>query len=291
MPVARMTMPYGPTAEAVLAVLAGGDLAQIAASAGLHADHLADAVQTYHAAGTIALQQSETSRWHQIGVRPSRQQPAELTLATVVGPLLDDFSASEAAAAWWYLNKPPGWRIRLRDTKPDLVREFFGNMVAAETITAWSHTLYEPEIAIFGGTIGMDIAHDLFCADTDGFLGYLRQDIPPLGRHEISVLLVSAMLTSGGLDLYERADVFARIAAIRPGLAPGTQEKTAHLAVRLRTLLTAPAAVTSAFFREDSRNQAASRWHAGFNDAAAASPARRLREPSAGDYARPWLTR
>lgn len=268
MPAARLTPPASQVADAVLAVLAGGDPAGAAAASGLAPDDLADAAQAYHAAGIIALEQRETARWHQVRVRPGRQQHPELALATVVGPRLDRLTASSApGGGWWYMNKPPGWRIRLRDTPPGLASEFFDDLSAAGAITAWSPALYEPEAAAFGGTAGMDIAHDLFCADTSGILAYIRQDNPPLGRREVSVLLISAMLAAAGLDWYERGDIFTRVAAMRPEPAAGTTGQAAQLAGQLRTLLAIPAAVTSAFLPEDDGAGEAARWHAGFTNA------------------------
>lgn len=267
MPAARLTPPASRVADAVLAVLAGGDPAGAAAACGLAPDDLAEAAQAYHAAGIITLEQRETARWHQARVRPGRQQPPELALATVVGPRLDSLTASSApGGGWWYMNKPPGWRIRLRDTPPGLAGEFFDDLSAAGAITAWSPALYEPEAAAFGGAAGMDIAHDLFCADTSGILAYIRQDSPPLGRRELSVLLISAMLAAAGLDWYERGDIFARVAAMRPEPAPGTTGQAAQLAGQLRTLLAMPAAATSALMSGDGAGEAA-RWHAGFTDA------------------------
>ena len=268
MPAARLTPPASRVADAVLAILAGGDPADAAAASGLAPDDLADAAQAYHAAGIIALEQRETARWHQVRVCPGQQQTPELTLATVVGPRLDSLTASSApGGGWWYMNKPPGWRIRLRDTPPVLASEFFDGLVAAGAITAWNPALYEPEAAAFGGSAGMDIAHDLFCADTSGILAYVRQDNPPLGRREVSVLLISAMLAAAGLDWYERGDIFTRVAAMRPEPAPGTNGQAALLAGQLRTILAMPAAVTSALLPEDDGAGEAARWHAGFTDA------------------------
>jgi thiopeptide-type bacteriocin biosynthesis protein len=267
MPAARLTTSSSPVADAVLAVLAGNDLGDVAAAAGIGPDDLADAAQAYHAAGAIALEQHAAPRWHQVRVRPGGQQPPELTLATVVGPRLDSLTASGAPGGWWYVNKPPGWRIRLRDTQPGLASEFFDDLTAAGAVAAWSPALYEPEAAAFGGTAGMDITHDLFCADTSGILAYLRQDDPPLGRRELSVLLISAMLAAAGLDSFERGDVFARVAAMRPEPAPGATAQVAQLAGQLRTLPAMPAAVTSALFSESGAYGAAARWHAGFTDA------------------------
>ncbi len=262
MPAAHLTPSASRVADAVLAILTGRDPADVATTTGLAPDDLADAAQAYHAAGIIALEQRETARWHQVRVRPSRQQPPELALATVVGPRLDSLTASGGPGGWWYMNKPPGWRIRLRDIQPGLAGKFFGDLAAAGVIAAWSPALYEPETAAFGGAAGMDIAHDLFCADTSGTLAYLRRDDPPLGRREVSVLLISAMLCAAGLDWYEHGDVFARAAAMRPEPAPGTAGQAAQLAGQLRTLLAMP---TAAFFSVD--GSAAARWHTGFTDA------------------------
>ena len=267
MPAARLTPSASRVTDAVLALLAGSDLADVAAASGIAPDDLADAAQAYHAAGTIALEQHAAPRWHQVRVRPGVRQPPDLTLATVVGPLLDSLTASGAPGCWWYVNKPPGWRIRLRDTPPGLASEFFDDLTAAGAITAWSPALYEPEAAAFGGTTGMGIAHDLFCADTSGILAYLREDSPPLGRRELSVLLISAMLAAAGLDSFERGDVFARVAAMRPEPAPGAAAQAAQLAGQLRALPAMPAAATSALFSEGGACGAAARWHAGFTDA------------------------
>jgi thiopeptide-type bacteriocin biosynthesis protein len=262
MPAAHLTPSASRVADAVLAILAGGDLADVAVTSGLAPDDLADAAQAYHAAGVIALEQREIARWHQVRVRPGRQQSPELALASVVGPRLDSLTASGASGGWWYMNKPPGWRIRLRNIQPALAGEFFDDLTAAGTIAAWSPAIYEPETAAFGGTTGMDIAHDLFCADTSGTLAHLRRDNPPLGRREVSVLLISAMLSAAGQDWHEHGDVFARVAAMRPEPAPDTAGQAAQLAAQLRTLLAIPAA---AFSSED--GTAAARWHTGFTDA------------------------
>jgi thiopeptide-type bacteriocin biosynthesis protein len=159
------------------------------------------------------------------------------------------------------MNKLPGWRIRVRDIQPELASRIFDELTVAGTITAWSTASYEPEAAAFGGTTGMDIAHDLFCADTSGILGYLLLESPPLGRHELSVLLINAMLDAAGLDWFERGDVFARVADMRP--QPGSiVGQTVQLAAQLRALLALSAGATP--FLMDG---ATARWRAAFTDA------------------------
>jgi thiopeptide-type bacteriocin biosynthesis protein len=262
MPAGRLTPSASRLADAVLALLAGGDPAEAATATGLDPDDLADAAHAYHAAGIIALEQRETARWHQVRIRPGQRQPPELALATVIGPRLDGLTASGTPGGWWYMNKPPGWRIRLRDTPSGLASDVFDDLAAAGTITAWSPALYEPETAAFGGATGMGITHDLFCADTAGLLSYIRLDNPPLGRREVSVLLISAMLAAAGLDWYEHGDVFARVADMRPDPAPGTAGQAAQLAGQLRALM-----ATSGALLSEHAAWGAGRWHASFTDA------------------------
>jgi hypothetical protein len=75
MPAARLTASSSRVADAVLAILAGSNLADVAAVTGMNPDDIADAVQTYHAAGAIALEQRETARRHQIRARPGASGP------------------------------------------------------------------------------------------------------------------------------------------------------------------------------------------------------------------------
>ncbi|QKG20105.1 hypothetical protein ACTIVE_1741 [Actinomadura verrucosospora] len=82
-------------------------------------------------------------------------------------------------------------------------------------ITTWRHSLYEPEYAAFGGATAMAIAHDLFCADSRGVLEYVRTPAPGIGRRELSIILLHALLRGAGLDWFERGDVFHRVAQLR----------------------------------------------------------------------------
>ncbi|EIV91988.1 thiopeptide-type bacteriocin biosynthesis protein [Frankia sp. QA3] len=266
MPAAQLTAPTaGRVADAIHALLGGRDIAVAAAEVGLHPTDLADAADAYHLAGMAALEQRATARWHQVHLRPADDAPADHALATLVGPRLDALLAGGAASGWWHVNKPPGWRVRLLDADPDAVRNLLDDLTAAGTIAAWRPALYEPETAAFGGQAGMGIAHALFCADSAGVLGFVRRDNLPLGRRELSVLLISSMCAGAGLDWYERGDVFTRVAAMRPDPPPSTARTT--LAAQLRTLLAAPAQKGSSLFTSDGPAAFAVPWRDAFETA------------------------
>lgn len=271
------------TAEAVRAAIAGEDLAVVAARAGLTPDNLADAISTYHVAGTIALEQRDVSRWHQVRVRPADRKAAERTLVVAVGPRLDGFVEEGGASGWWFMRKEPGWRIRLLDADTDAAGHLFSELVADATIAEWATAIYEPETAAFGGDDGMDIIHDLFQADTSGILSYLRHEQPPLGRREMSLLLISAMLAAAGLDRFERGDVFFRTATMRPTLVDAAE--LADLTKQLTSLLAVPVGDESPLFTAGGPAAFAADWRAAFEEsggrlaaaAASGTPTRGLR--------------
>lgn len=97
-------------------------------------------------------------------------------------------------------------------------------------ITGWTGGIYEPETHAFGGPEGMEVAHDVFCADSPAALA--ETGIP--GARERSVMLLSAMIREAGLDPFEAGDVYARWAALRPTVTPpqGTALEQAVSAMR-----------------------------------------------------------
>jgi hypothetical protein len=85
--------------------------------------------------------------------------------------------------------------------------------------------------AVNRSDVGVDpdpVGAAVFCDDTHGFLDYLIGEDQPLDRRDLSLLLLSTMFTAAGLDWFERGDVFARIAALRPGPAPQLHPRGLH---------------------------------------------------------------
>lgn len=186
------------------------------------------------------LTTADPARWYQAGISLTARDHPERILATTLGPGLHQLSQSGAAAGWWFMRKPPGFRIRLLDADPVACAGLLDDMAATGAIARWQAGVYEPETAAFGGPAGMDIAHVLFAADSRAIANYLGRD-QPIARRELSLLLIAAMLESAGLDRFERGDVLAKVAALRPDPPADSTAKLRPLGGQARTLLSVPA--------------------------------------------------
>lgn len=220
-----MTRPSAITQSAivtaVLQILAGTPIEMAAARAGMTSHDLAGAVQTYHSAGAAAVDAQAASGWYHIRVQFPHWRDAEQHAATAIAPQLRRLQADGMVTSWWFIRKYPHWRLRLRrsDQDPDgaaVIEAVLDDLIAARAITQWCPGIYEPETAAFGGPPGIDIAHRLFCADSDHILRYIVQPHPGIGRREMSLVLCRELLDSAGLDHFEHGDVWHRIAVLRP---------------------------------------------------------------------------
>ncbi|SDI20124.1 thiopeptide-type bacteriocin biosynthesis domain-containing protein [Sinosporangium album] len=228
-------------AAGVLAFLAGGDLDTVATDTGVDPVDLDEAAIAFQAAGLAALERRAETGWYQLRVQFPDWDTAEEIGARHLGPRLEQLQARGAVNGWWFLRKPPGWRLRLREADVPAVDQVLDELSAAGALTRWWPTIYEPETAAFGGPDGMQAAHDLFCADSIGVLEFARQDTPGLGRRELSIMLINALLQAAGLDWFERGDVFARVTGLRPAPATADTGRLEALTTNVRTLLAIPA--------------------------------------------------
>ncbi|MEU1812746.1 thiopeptide-type bacteriocin biosynthesis protein [Micromonospora aurantiaca (nom. illeg.)] len=265
---------------AVLAVLTGTPLRAAAATATIDPADLADAVDTYHRAGLAALAEHTDGHWYQVRVEFLDWDAAETTVVTSLGPRLDHLVHAGACGGWWFLRKHPCWRLRFAHAHVDAVNHVLDDLAATGEIATWRPSVYEPETAAFGGTPGIRIVHDLFCADSHGVLTYLRQPQPALGRRELSLLLLGGHLQAAGLDWFERGDVFARVAQLRP-IDDTTRSQLDTLTDSVRGLLAVAPNTDNALFAADGAVSFAAPWHTAYADAgralAAAATAGTLR--------------
>jgi thiopeptide-type bacteriocin biosynthesis protein len=206
----------------------------------------------------------EASRWFHASVRFDDWSSSERAMACLIGPRLDALTATAATGRWWFLRKHPCWRVRIAGIDPVHVTGVLGQLVDDRVIDGWHRETYEPEEHAFGGPAGMSIAHSLFCADSQGVLGYARLDSPPIGRRELSLLLTGALLGSAQLDWFERGDVFARVATMRPAPPPDSREKLAQLTGQLQALAAVPAAEV---ITGSEMTQPGAQWLDAFSDA------------------------
>jgi thiopeptide-type bacteriocin biosynthesis protein len=227
----RLTLTAGQLAERVEAVLAGTALERSA----VDALDFTDAVDTYRAAGRAALQRRQDRTWFQARLAWPDWATTEPAFTRHVAPLLDQLQ--DENTDWWFLRKYPHWRLRVRTPDHRAVETLLDDLVKAGTITGWQPGIYEPETAAFGGGRAMAIVHDLFCADSRGVLTYIGQRTPALGRRELSLLLIRALLQHAGLDWFEAGDVFDRVARMRPDPGDSGAARVDTLATKLRPLL------------------------------------------------------
>jgi thiopeptide-type bacteriocin biosynthesis protein len=225
-------------ATAIRAALTEADTAVVAAQHGLDPTELDAAVSVYHAGGMTALDQLAEHDWYDVRVEFTDWKTAETVGTTHLGPALDALHTAGAHTGWWFLRKHPCWRIRLHRADTTAVDRVLDDLTTAGHLARWWPTIYEPEMAAFGGITCLDVIHDLFCADTRGVLDHLRQNGFPLGRREITVLLFIALFHGAGLDSFERGDVFDRVARERRSVPGIGTAKINELANTLRTVLT-----------------------------------------------------
>lgn len=264
-------------AAGVLAVLAGAQPEAAAVKHGLQPDQLTEAVQVYVAAGYAALERHTEQQWHQVLVEFPAWEQAEKIAATQLRPRLDDLHHHGVIGGWWFLRKHPYWRIRLRIPSPgpdaalaaaDVVTETLTELTDLGLIAGWRRSIYEPEHAAFGGPTAMGTVHDLFCADSRGVLDYALTAPPRIGRREVSIMLIHALLHGARLDWFESGDVFHRVAQLRPAPPDSTpQEAMDALADKVRTLIHTAAEATDLLFGPGGPAAFAADWRDDFHAA------------------------
>ncbi|MGH3928193.1 MAG: thiopeptide-type bacteriocin biosynthesis protein, partial [Pseudonocardiaceae bacterium] len=193
---------------------------------------------------------------------------------THLGPRLQRLQDTGVITAWWFIRKAPCWRLRI---KPDhhvepaemttAVNSVLDGLTTGGLISRWHQSRYEPETFAFGGRSGMDLAHDLFCADSHNILAYLRRPEPTLGRRELSILLCDILFRATGQEWFECGDIWHRVARLRPIPADTPTHRLAELAESLRTLLAYDARPTGALFGPDGPLAFAASWAAAFHQA------------------------
>ena len=265
------TTPAYDLANGVLSAISGGAVPQIAAQIGVTTEELDEAIRVYQAAGYNALERRAEHEWCQVRIQFPIWQQAEEIGARELRPRLDHLQEAGAIAGWWFLRKHPCWRIRVRCTEAEgtasAVESVLNELLAAGLIERWWPTIYEPEIAAFGGGIGMNTAHELFCADSRGVLDYIQHPRPALGPRELSILLCIAMMRAAGLDSFECGDVFDRVTRLRPPLTTAATTQIGKLAASIRTLINVSAHQDDALFAPSGPAEHGRPWLAAFETA------------------------
>ncbi|MFC9543061.1 thiopeptide-type bacteriocin biosynthesis protein [Streptomyces sp. NPDC056956] len=205
-----------PVGQAVLQVLAGHPITEVAQHAGMEPIALSDAAEVFQQAGNEALARHELrTDWTQFYVEFADWGDAESAAAAHLAPMLNSLEDRGALSLWWFIRKHPCWRLRLYGG-PDSpahteLTTHLDKLVKAGHLRRWWPGIYEPETAAFGGCAGMLAAHALFSADSHHLLaGHSRSNVP-IGRRELSVVLCTVMMQAAGLEWQEQGDVWDRV--------------------------------------------------------------------------------
>lgn len=260
------------TERAVLKALTGTPLIDAALAQEMEPTDLADAVEVYRQAGLQALEQQTTSGWWQLYIQFTDWSVAEQTAADHLAPLLQRAEEDRVITLWWFMRKHPCWRLRLqpgpagRTMKTDLGAAF-DELAARGRIRGWWPGIYEPETAAFGGDTGMDLAHELFCADSRAVLQLICNGGTGLGRRELSLLLCSLLMRAAGLEWYEQGHVWHRVALERRLPTDVPTSKLAAMADDLRQLMLADITPDGPLLGVDTPLTSATGWADAFSRA------------------------
>lgn len=271
MPAHRVKGPptgTGPAAAAVARVLAGTPTSEAAKDAHLDPELLERLLEVFTEAGYRAVDEHTAhGTWWQADVEfdpHHRGAVQELT------ELLNAARSDGYVNSWWFLHKHPGWRLRLHlatsDTRSRL-QEALDALVDHGTLHGWWPGVYEPETAAFGGSAGMGIAHELFCADSDNIARLGAEVELPLGRKQISVMLCTELMRAAGLEPVEHGDVWDLVCALRPLPDDVDPARVEAMLGPAKTLTGADTAPAGAMFGAGGPLQAHTAWAAAFSRA------------------------
>nr|WTA00695.1 thiopeptide-type bacteriocin biosynthesis protein [Streptomyces sp. NBC_00857] len=267
-------IPVSPVGRAVLDVLAGQPLDEVARDAGMESVALSDAVEVFEQAGHEALAQHEThTNWWQFYVSFPDWTDAEQIAVTHLAPLLHSLDECDRISLWWFIRKHPCWRLRLYGGPESQVRTDLGarldELVKEGHISRWWPGIYEPEIAAFGGADSMLNAHRLFAADSHHILSRHGRTDVPIGRRELSVILCTVMMQAAGLEWQEQGDVWDRVIKEEHRSATGKvlEGRLEGMTRQIRALLVSDISPDGAVFGGAGPLHSVAEWAAAFRRA------------------------
>ncbi|MGH3911952.1 MAG: thiopeptide-type bacteriocin biosynthesis protein [Pseudonocardiaceae bacterium] len=171
---------------------------------------LAAARQAFLTAGLTALSEVRGGQdWVQVGLGLDTPAGPQLysELAEAARALLDEGTAVN----FFFLHKPPGLRVRFQAAagRYDELRVRVGTMAQRLPIRQALPAVYEPEAALFGGSTSMDFVHQLFTADSLGWLDVHRnRAAEPVPAWAVSLLLLRAVFDGLGIVGWEDRGVW-----------------------------------------------------------------------------------
>lgn len=227
-------------ADAVIADLAGRST-----DAPFDAERLASLRAVFVAAGTAALHEALTvERWIELSLPLDPLEPCWIALMTSELPLrLDAWVRAGRVRCAFFMNKPPGIRLRLLAPREDLLLEattLLDELCARGVVGSWSRGPYDAEAVQFGGPAGLALAHRYFTHESLAVLAHHRArltrgvGLPPA---ELSLVLLHMFLRRVTDDDWELWDLWCKMEVtgrLPSGgrVDPATPEVASALALR-----------------------------------------------------------
>ncbi|MFI9643733.1 thiopeptide-type bacteriocin biosynthesis protein [Micromonospora sp. NPDC051925] len=177
-------------------------------------------------------------RWQQATITFADPNAAEQLAIAHLAPILAEGEARHLITTWFYVRKS-AWRLRYLPSAGTsdaerYVTDELDRLTRGRHIDSAVAGIYEPETHAFGGAEAMDTAHQLWHHDSRHLL--INSPGTSAREHELSIMLLVAMMRAAGLDWYEQGDVWARVADHRDPPQPAIVHSMKHAAKRLLTV-------------------------------------------------------
>lgn len=209
---------------AVHKVLSGWDLMEVARQTRTSPETLALWTRLYRSVGRDALERiTSNATWYYLRIHTSSWDVQDELLQGRLGSSLEEMRRKQLLQCWWFMRKGelgPHIRLRLQGRPENLEIEvlpklshILQNELDNGTVIRWHTVPYEPEINLFGGLDGMDLAHTYFGLDSEFYHQWLKcpRSSADLGRLELSAVALRRLLKACGLERTEEWDLWLRV--------------------------------------------------------------------------------
>lgn len=145
-------------------------------------------------------------------------QSAYVPWAELAGKL-EAWRTEKRVEQFYFMRKPPGLRLRFAGSDPigslePVLVAWLRDAEQRNLIRSFRFATYEPEVFLFGGPVGMAIAHDHFDRDSRLVIRYealLEAGAIDLPRDQLSLALIQDLFARFAEDQSELWDIWQRV--------------------------------------------------------------------------------
>lgn len=214
--------PSGNRTRAVLDLILKGlntdDLSSVSEKENISPQDLAALRDIFIEAGSAAVRNSvETAPWLQVNVKFKEQEIPTSQFRNSLLERVQYWKKNGTLKEFCYIHKLPGMRLRFLGefcTLSPEISSAFQQFVHEGLIERWSCGHYDAEPYQFGGSVGNEIVHRFFSAESLAVLEYQQlqsQNATTIEPAVFSLLLLELLLRAATGDIRERWDVWQRM--------------------------------------------------------------------------------